>query len=387
MNLLPRLSVMIFGVLFLSGCDSEQEDEGLKVAQLAEVNRSCSGSGENCGVDGYLYYNGMLDRSSSYIRLDLNTGVETSVYESGFGPSPRIDGEEFVAIYNAPSNEYDIDIDIIKIFDVNGSVLQHLPVPRNVAKAQQSISPLGSYIAVGYGDILSDTPGLIIMDRAANLVRYLPDDSEGYITSWAWQNDYSLVVTKGLGIYRLDDLQNGQLELVKLFDNAQPFDIDISPDGQSFAFTLESGNKQDVYTLDAEGSMLQRMTMSDGSSSAYKSSSAPSWSPDGEYLSVVHGKTLVGCVGSSCAGGCADIFIIPVSAPPFDLQQENPSPAFIVNHHTDYVKLSVVHFYFLCISKHNLGVRPEALVWSRLSGICWKTASFLEAALPAVVLN
>lgn len=283
----------------------------------------CSIGSINCELSGLLYY----VNSTDYVELNLKTGAMRAFKERGFGASAGEDGELFIATFD--SSDWQDDFDLVEVYDRVGEPVTRIRIPENSAAGVHKIFN-DAYLGLGFSDENGATPGLVVTTYTGEIVRYLPDDN-AYITSWDWSEaDKKLYITKGLSVYVADGIE-GELTLVKRFD-AQPFNVEVSPDGKWLALEVKEANKvSNIYVLSSDGASQHQITNSNNLDQY------PRWSPDGRYLTVVSGEQWAGCTGSSCTGGCADLFVVPVDVSnPIDLKASDATPAFEVQVNTEY---------------------------------------------------
>jgi len=81
-------------------------------------------------------------------------------------------------------------------------------------------------------------------------------------------------------IYLINADGSGETNLTK--DPGNDFNPDWSPDGSTIVFVSDRGDDVDLYTMDADGSDVRRLTTQGGGLS-------PRWSPDGSQIAFARG--------------------------------------------------------------------------------------------------
>ncbi|MGZ3692184.1 MAG: translocation protein TolB [Pseudobdellovibrio sp.] len=168
----------------------------------------------------------------------------------------------------------------------DGSEFEQISNHRSIA-ISPSWSPDGKKIAYSAFTTFVGKSGtrtaLYILDLATNkrvLTSYRPGMNSGAIFSKDVQSIY-LSMTMGSGsadIYKID--MKG--EVIKRLTNGPAGAINVeptlNPDGTKIAFSSERGGRPMIYTMNADGGDVKRLTFKG------KFNSSPTWSPDGSKI-------------------------------------------------------------------------------------------------------
>lgn len=329
-----KAAALALASIFFQACTPENGNNSLDSAQ--QHPQSCDRDSVNCGLEGNLYY----ENSDGFVSHNLKSGEVSLIKEwrdgrLAFGYGASREGDMFIVVVESDNSSDPYDI--VEVFNAEGSTLLQYHIEEYSSKSQQKILFPEDYLGLGFSEQGSDTPGLVIYDAAnAEVVRYIPDDESGYVTSWDWAKGETLVITKGNSILVADSIDGDFKPLFTSDSGSYPKQVDISPDGTTVAFSLPGNGYSHIYTIDMDGTNLHQLTSTDPSSS-HPYDRFPSWSPDGNYLSVVTGESLVGCGGAtSCWGKCIDLYIVPAASEKVDLSKADIWPAFEVMKESEF---------------------------------------------------
>ena len=255
--------------------------------------------------------------------LDLASGELTRLLAANSqNVWPSADGEIFLNIDDSESIKKEIDRVVIR--DKNFRTLSSFKVSGSVYGPIR-LSPDGQTIALNWSDErngeswLHPTATLYSRD-GSSWQRPFPTASE-----FGWMPDGRLLFVDGWSIYTSD----GDFTTRTLIHSLDkwPKDISISPDAQTIAFTLSRPDsnlgQRDVWLLNINSGELRQLT---ASSDSLLDESNPTWSPDGKWILVRRGVTLID--GSAA---CPDIYAIRADALKVDISSQDTN-ALLIRH-------------------------------------------------------
>ncbi len=126
--------------------------------------------------------------------------------------------------------------------------------------------------------------GLRQVDVLTGAFEDLSSDTYTYNPSWDPQNPWRVVYDGEWGLVQLDITNGKRWFLTEDLRDSGPV---FSPDGKKLALTYKQHDHWEVYTLDLETGVRQRLTKPSILADPQYSSAAPAWSPDGLRLAFV----------------------------------------------------------------------------------------------------
>jgi len=231
-------------------------------------------------VAGAVFWKGAASSHAAQAEPGHLKIVFTSTQHASCPPDPVCEGDgEFGELYVMNRNgsdqrriTFDTDNELAAVWSPDGTTIAYhslfdghpqifLTNPNGLGKFQVTDTPFGAQ----FPDWSPDGKSIVFQTPA---VRITKEDGHVYTV-----RDIFVINADGTGL----------VNLTKNLDPMSPnHNQDVrpawSPDGQKIAFQSNRDGNNEIYVMDAQGSILRRLTLD------LKSDEAPDWSPDGSKI-------------------------------------------------------------------------------------------------------
>jgi len=311
---MKKLTVLILmaGMLTLFyGCGggSNTPDDG-----DPDKDGSDAGGDPGGSINGELTGRVFYSESVFSYEIDLVTGERSRLFTGSDGDfvEPSMDGKALVYVDESP--DIFVFIDRVTIRDGNGRMVGAFDLSDGEVSGPVKMSPDRQTIALRWrnksNSESNSTLTLFSRDGSDNVWQWRRPFPEA--ASFDWMPDGRLLYSQGKSIYISDtSLSHSTLVVQSLPSN--PWQMDVSHDGQQVAFTLPRpvdsvDIMRDVWTMKLDGSDLRQLT---ATSAIFWSTSIPTWSPDGKWIMLRSGRY-----------NCPNVYAIPTDALRLNVRQD-----------------------------------------------------------------
>lgn len=341
------MAVCILSIeLVMAGCGGGGDSGSQN--QPANSNVGSSEENLNGALYGKLYYN----QSNHYVSVDLATGEQTSPFSydmnEGSAPTPSWDGTEFAQVFPILNSGYEYDYSMV-FTDSAGQVTGQREIIARLMGTRTGagkIGPNNRFVIYDWQD--GGQSGTVVFDRDSTWER---DFGRTNFHSYTWTSDGKIVFAVNGTIYKVDDIISGPpIEIATI--PIAVYELRVSPDGSRIAFWGSPGGSftdGHIYMINIDGSDYHQVS----DSNLWESGVA--WSPDGNYLAVVRGSSIVnipsgGPYDSTIGNVNPDVFVFKSDARNLNISEDWPKDA--------------VHLRDVDIDQHEtLWVRPFSPIY------------------------
>lgn len=288
----PLFVIFLAALTVLPGCKEDGGGNG-------------SPNGDSLSLPGNLfYYEGRYgeNKDDAYLRLNLDSlSADILITDLGYSFSSSDDGDRLLRVDSSRT--------VIHTYSGSGNLLKSIDVNYQVS-SEPRYSPDNQYIAFLFKDN-SANYYLGILTAEGDLVRALSVDNDGVIkrgpSGIDWTPDGQIMFTGYGRIYRLADINEGDLEVITNFgSDIEVYGLRVSPDGKKVAFLMDDFeafyHEGNLYVMNSDGTGLQELAHR----SELYAFTRLAWAPSGKYISAIFGEYRGDSSGSR---GCGAIWI------------------------------------------------------------------------------